>query len=162
MARQFCNLNVPVATRFHIRSLFHRDDALGIPTDNLIFDKVAQDKKQSVARILVCHVAGCEGATMELNVGRIFRVEMIVWKMPWRRIQHHTSERKRAVSIARHTGATLRRSETISIAKLHLCWTEMATSLFIIIIFFKRFPAQIPINAPSKLKRQRNTHTYTH
>ena len=102
MARHFCKSNVPVAPRFHFRSLFHRDDVLGIPTDDLIFDNVAQDK-QSVARILVCHVAGCKGAKMELNVGKILRVEMIVWKMPWWRIQHDTSERKRAVSIARHT-----------------------------------------------------------
>ena len=53
LAVHFCNLNVPVAARFQFRSLFHRDDVLGIPTDDLIFDNVAQDK-QSVARILVC------------------------------------------------------------------------------------------------------------
>ena len=30
-----------------------------------------------IARILLCHVAGCEGATTELNVGKILWVEMI-------------------------------------------------------------------------------------
>ena len=35
--------------------------------------------------------------------GKILRFEMIARKMPRRRIQHDTSERKRAVSIARHT-----------------------------------------------------------
>ena len=90
------NLNMPVALSFQFRSLFHRDDTLGIPTDDLIFDHVAKDN-QSIARILVCHVAGWEGATTELNVGKILLVEIIAWKMPLLQIQHDISERKRAM-----------------------------------------------------------------
>ena len=104
--------------------------------------------KQSTARILVCHVAGCEGATTELNVGKILWVEMIEWKVPKRRIQHDTYERKREVSIARHTGCN-RWSETISIAKLHLCWSGFSTSLFL--VFFK---ASGPKSHPVRVRPQ--------
>ena len=79
------NLNMPVALSFQFRSLFHRDDTLGIPTDDLIFDNVAKDN-QSVARI-GCRLGGSHD--------RAQRRENLA--VPQLQIQHDIFECKRAI-----------------------------------------------------------------
>ena len=85
VARHFYSLNMPVASRFQFRSLFHRDDTLGIPTDDLIFDNVAKDN-QSVARI-GCRLGGSHD--------RAQRRENLA--VPQLQIQHDIFECKRAI-----------------------------------------------------------------